>query len=96
MPPGQGKDLGGEGVSYFQAPRSFPQAPSYFKHSQKDLEGGSRQQRSRPPCGLPLKRGHQIAFKSIDPALGKMFQRGWELWKLIPETLVVLMFLIRL
>ena len=40
MLPGQGKYLrGGKGVNYLQAPRSFPQAPSYLKHSQKDLEG---------------------------------------------------------
>ena len=30
----------GEGVNFLQAPISFPQAPSYFKHSQKDVEGG--------------------------------------------------------
>ena len=27
-------------VNYLQAPTSFPQAPSYFEHSQKDVEGG--------------------------------------------------------
>ena len=55
MPPGQGKDVGGEGVSYFQAPTSFPQAPSHFKHSQKDVEGeGSRQKRCGTPPGFQV------------------------------------------
>ena len=38
-PPVKEKMSGGEGVNYLQASTSFPQAPSYFKHSQKDVEG---------------------------------------------------------
>jgi len=33
------KMSGGEGVNYLQAPTSFPQATSYFKHCPKKREG---------------------------------------------------------
>ena len=56
---------GGEGVNFLQAPTSFPQAPSYFKHSQKDVEGGGPGKKDvGPPHEFPLKRDH-VFYKLV-------------------------------
>ena len=48
---------GGEWVNFLQAPTSFPQAPSYFEHSKKDVEGGGPGKKDvGTPRGFPLKR----------------------------------------
>ena len=60
-PPGQGKDIRGEGGNFLQGPTSFPQAPSYFKHSQKDVEGGvPRKKDEGPPPWISFKKGSYL------------------------------------
>ena len=79
MPPSQEKDVRGEGVNFLQAPTSFPQAPSYFKYSQKDVEGGGPdiQDLGHPP-GFPLKKGDKKALLRalVLSVLGSMGARG--------------------
>ena len=69
-PPVKEKMSGGEGVNFLQAPTSFPQAPSYFKHSQKDVEGGGPGKKDvGPPPWISFKKGSCFCI-CFNPAQG--------------------------